>query len=484
MSRKQIYLQELQEDFNSERNLEFIIDEVFKNIIAFKKVNIIEDDFFNDVFNDISTKVFNYEGRGPNQIDIIDLNEIVIRQLTDYITENIEEFDTKPIVYKKQSKQQHSQLVREQRRERGLSVSESSSEKESEDSEYERNKPNDRNDISNSRIYRNDRNGINNRNNRSIKKKNSETDNFLDEVIERKSIKPKIKSKSKKKITETKNKSHDKIQDKIQDKTKKIRNKQNSFTIEEKPHNKQTQGTIIMNDKLNVLNLDLSENHTNIFLDNVKSIRLKLVDIINSDYIITENNNSFSFKIMIQPLINLTEEEPLEKIIYSEDYTVKIKPGNYTKLFLLHTIQNSMNEIDIDNSEFKITLNEFNCLVKIQNSKCNFTLLEGFLLNILGVSETNIESQITDTEFSYVTAKNIFDLRKRRKLPISIGINDTESIIDEIVYLNDDRILYHFENIIKVYNNPITLDSIYIDFDNYNFRGLPFFVKLEILYLD
>lgn len=478
MSRKQIYLEELQDDFNSERNLDFIIDEVFKNIIAFKKVNIIEDDFFNDVFNDISTKVFNYEARGPNQIDLIDLNEIVIRQLTDYINENIEEFDTKPIVYKKQSKQQHSQLVREQRRERGLSVSESSSDKESEE-EYEQKETSSRNGRTynnerNVRTYNNERNNVNNR---SIKKKNFETDNFLDEVVERKSIKPKIKNKTKK-ITETKNKSNDKIQDK----TKKIRNKQNSFTIEEKPHNKPTQGTIIINDKLNVLNLDLSENHTNIFLDNVKSIRLKLVDIINSDYIITENNNSFSFKIMIQPLIDLTD--PLQKIIYSEDYNIIIEPGNYTKESLLNTIQNSMNEIDICNSEFKITFNQFNDFVTIQNSKCNFTLLEGPLLNKLGFSEINIESKIIDTEFSCITAKNIFDLRKRRKLPISIGINDTESIIDEIVYLNDSRILYHFENIIKVYNNPITLDSIYIDFDNYNFRGLPFFVKLEILYLD
>lgn len=447
MSRRQIYLQELKQDFNSERNLDFIIDEIFKNIIAFKKVNIVEDDFFNHVFNDIATKVFNYESHGPNQIDLLDLNEIVINQLTDYINENIEEFQTKPIVYKKQSKQQYKQLVKEQRRERGLSVSETESESEEEQEEYSKD----------NRINRNTR--------------RSETDNFLKEVIEKKSIKPKKISKAKKFIAKT---HENKDNAKIKSKTK----KNNSFTIEEKPDNQKNQGTVIINNKLNVLNLDLSENHTNIFLDNVKSIRLKLVDIINSDYIITENNNSFTFKIMIQPLIDTEQtEEILKKVIYSEDYKITIPHGNYTKQFLLEKIQESMNKIQ--NEEFEILFDEFSCLIKIQNIKHNFTLLEGPLLNLLGFSGTNLTSKDT-----FIIAKNIFNLHKRRTLPISIGINDTESIMDEIVHLNDLRTLYHFDNTIKIYNNPITLDSIYIDFDNYNFRGVPFFVKLEIIYFD
>lgn len=459
MSRKQIYLQELQEDFNSERNLDFIIDEVFKNITAFKKINIVEDDYFNDVFNDISTKVFNYESRGVNQIDLIDLNNIVIDQLTEYISTNIEEFHTKPIVYKKQSKQQYNQLVREQRRERGLSISDIDdldSDESYEEQKNERNIDNKRNNIRGSTKM-----------NERTKQRNIKED-FLDEVIEKKFIKPKIKSKVKKFVSQ---------KEKIQEKTKKSIVKQNSFTIEEKPDNKQTQGKIIINDKLNVLNLDLCENHTDIFLDNVKSIRLKLVDIINSDYIITENNNFFMFKVQASIDIETTDT----KVIYSEDYKIIIKPGNYTKELLLNKIELCMNEKYT--LEFNVSFDEFTGFVKIQNTKCNFTLLEGPLLNILGFPQINSSSKIIEDSFVIIGEK-IFDLRKRRRLPISIGINDTESIIDEIVYLNESRMLYHFENTVKIYNNPITLDSIYIDFDNYNFRGVPFFVKLEILYLE
>lgn len=393
MSRKKVLLNELAKAFNDQDNVYYIIEEVFKSIQAFHKVKLIEDDYFNVVFNDICQKIFNVEAQRPSVIDLYDLNDIVIRQLTDYIIDHIEDFQTEKIIYKKQSQNEYKRLYNQERKNRGLDVSDT---EENEDIFEEEDKP---------------------------KRKN----------IQKRSL------PQKKTILQP----------------KQPQKKQQLKEV-------QIQGQ----EELKTLTLDLTEIETMFNLDNVKSICLKTVDIINSDYNITKNNNYFLFKLLLQP-------SPKE--LYTDEIRLEIEEGNYDYNQLFNIIINTMNELT-NVGNFDINLNKLNNIVTLSSEHNEFQLIDGPLLDILGIKKTDKSST------SFTGYKPIF-LSKRRTLPLGICLNNMEPTIYEVLYFNlEERTLIH-PNVLHVYKNPISIDNIYLDFDTFNFRGVPFYVKLEIKYI-
>ena len=441
MSRKKALLNELASAFNDQDNVYYIIDEVFKSIQAFHKVKLIEDDYFNVVFNDICQKIFNVEAQRPSVIDLYDLNDIVIRQLTDYIIEHIDDFQTEKIIYKKQSQNEYKKLYKQERKSRGLEVSDT------EDNDEE-------NDIS-------------------------------DETYEKSNIKEIFEEERKpqKKVKKIDIKSNS-IKNGIKNVMKPMNNKIGGGNAMKNTIGSGMTGLQIQKqEELKTLILDLTEIETMFNLDNVKSICLKTVDLINSDYIINKNNNYFTFKLLLQP-------EPKE--LYTDEIKLEIEEGNYDIITLIYTITQQMNKLT-EHHQFDITLNKLNDIITISciNEEQQFQLSDGPLLDILGFKKSNMTSN------SFIGQKPFF-LSKRRTLSLGICLNNMEPIIYNVLYLNygssrtgcdnestsittEERTLVHPE-VLHTFKNPISIDNIYLDFDTFNFRGVPFFVKLEIKY--
>lgn len=428
MSRKKVLLNELATAFNDQDNVYYIIDEVFKSIQAFHKVKLIEDDYFNVVFNDICQKIFNVEAQRPSIIDLYDLNDIVIRQLTDYIIDHIDDFQTEKIIYKKQSQNEYKKLYKQERKSRGLEVSETEDEE------------------------------------NYINESQSNQSSSIKEIFEE-DLKPqrKVKKIEVQKKDIKKNVIHNKINP--------IQNKING--------NSNSGIQIQKQQELKTLILDLTEIETMFNLDNVKSICLKTVDLINSDYIINKNNNYFTFKLLLQP-------EPKE--LYTDEIKLEIEEGNYDVMTLIYTITQEINKLT-EHHQFNITSNRLNDIITISciNEEQQFQLSDGPLLDILGLKKSNLTSN------SFIGYKPFF-LSKRRTLSLGICLNNMEPIIYHVLYLNygngnntvtsgttDERTLLH-PNVLHTFKNPISIDNIYLDFDTFNFRGVPFFVKLEIKY--
>lgn len=474
-------LRELKQYFNAERNINFIINETFKNILTFKKVEIIEDEYFNDIFNKVSTEVFRYHSRTPG-VDILELNNAVINELTDYIIANIDNFDTKKIVYKKQSKAQYDRMLREERKNRGMPVSDSdsNSDSNSEDS-YDTLEYTDEDNVNVNTRKKGERRPLPSKKGRkpvhaeSLKEPDSESE--ID--IPRKKTKSKEKSFKKGTV----------VMDVTEKPKKKKIIKRSATTSTKTPLTKPEKaskaskkfetsyiapemGCIINSGDSHFLSLDLNETSTSIHLDNVKSIRLKLVDVVNSDYMITKENCTLKYKMVIKGC-----ETGDDKLIYSEDYTVSLQEGNYTKQSLMSVLKEatSLNGTNLD----FLLCDTTNKLAIKSDKKFIFDWeSSSSLLGFLGFTRTDTSASPTDI----IVATNVFFLSKKRRLPISIGINDTDPIIEEIIYLDENRTCMNFDNCIKIYTTPVTIDSIYIDFDTYNFRGVPFFVKLEFFY--
>lgn len=371
MSRLRL-LQKLQDDFNSNANINYILAEVFKIIEKFSKVRIIENSHFEDVFNDICLQIYKEETKSQ-VIELEELNELVINNVSEYIIDNINDFENTPIVTR---------------------------------NKFQR-KP--------------------------IKSN-------IEEIFEEDEPKKKPKKTS------------------IKNDIKQI---------------------VVNQETMKVLTLDLNQVDTMFHLENVKSIKLKSVDIVNSDYMLNEKNNSFTFKIKIQT-------NP--KILYSDEYKVVVPEGDYEENdlpFLLNTIINQMNQLS--NKEiFSMSINPRSSILtlfteekEIDDKICpaeEFELLEGGLLDILGFKQSNVSAN------NISGVKPIF-VSKQRVLPISISINNTEPIIYEKLYINKKRTLINDINSEYIYKTPIEIDNIFLDFDRYNFRGIPFYVKLEIKYI-
>jgi hypothetical protein len=380
MSRQNI-LKKLTLDFNSGKNIKYIINEVFDIIAEELNVKVLEDSYFENVFNDISNKIYDVESERQQLLSLYQLNDIIIKHLSQYIINNIQDFETKKV----------SNLL-------------------------------------SSKIFEEEP--------RKIKPKVRKIQNEPDVAIKPK-IKETIKEEFKRKA-------------------------------EAKPELE------LNNEILKTLTLDLTEIDTMVNLNNVKSITLKTIDIINSDYIINEFNNYLIIKVVLQ-------NEP--KLLYYPDQKIIIPEGNYTNNQLVDIIEillnkeintNVLNETDLDQiPEFKVSLNELTDKICIS---CNilFELSKTELMDILGLEINKVLAE-------NVSSKPLF-LTKRRTLPLGISINNTEPIIQEMFYLETPRTLLQLSST-QIYKSGISIDNIFLDFGNYNFRDTPFFVKLEIKYI-
>src|SRR6476620_10717396 len=300
VSRNQ-YLKNLTNNFNSNENIEFIIQQVFNTITSLKQIRIYEDDHFNNVFDEVATKVFNVESRKSGLIELDELNEIVIDQLVQYIDYNIADFDTEKVLFKKPSAKELSILERRERQERNMDVESIS----------------DSGDES------------------KIKRKKKK---LLNEIV--------FHSKKKKKVISISGNS--KNSRNLVD-SGNSKNLVDSGKVVSRINNK-SDGIILNNENLSELNLDLDDQNTRFHLNNVKSISLKVVDIVNSDYLINNNNNYFVFKILLQPKT---------KVLYSQDFTITLPEGNYTYESLLNEIKLLMNNCIGDiNFKFDIKIEE------------------------------------------------------------------------------------------------------------------------------
>jgi hypothetical protein len=222
---------------------------------------------------------------------------------------------------------------------------------------------------------------------------------------------------------------------------------------------------ILNQETIEYLNLNINEIETKFYLDNVTSVELKVIDVINSDYIITENNNTLSYINILQ------DSDNINKKLFSEEITVKLPVGNYTKESFVDVLNQ---QLKCDNIYAKTASLDPLTEKLIIESETTFELKPCVLLDLLGIK--------CETPYKKYMSHHPFDLRKRRTLPVKIIINDTEPIIDEIVHLNEGRTFTTFSNIIKSYTNKVSISNIYVDFGDYNFRNTAFYIQLQLKY--
>ena len=196
-----------------------------------------------------------------------------------------------------------------------------------------------------------------------------------------------------------------------------------------------------------------------ILLENVNEIEFKHIDIYNSDYIITEYNNTFVYR---------ENKGTPDKKLYSENREIIIDPGNYTQ-------QEFINEL-----EFSLG-NDFVCSVNSKNNKftiiCNtgnFDILNGSILHVLGFENSYYIDNST------YTSENPIRLFKNRYISVNILINESDTIFKEKIILDND-----FKTILLnkkyFFETPVYIENITIDFENtYNPRGYPMDIMLVI----
>lgn len=376
------YARRLKQELFSNENAEYLLSNIIKNIEAFCHVSLIENEHLMNVFEDVCISIFEVEIE--NDIDIDDLNNIIIQEMTSYIKDDIQNFETIKKQKPKQSSNEHSKLLKRELKERGLDVED-------------------------------------------------DNDNVSDQ--EPVSYTKPVITKKKNVIIRRTNKSNSKSQD--------------------------VNKNILNQETLLHLNLNINEIETKFFLDNVSSIELKVIDIINSDYIITEHNNAITY-------INILQDHDNDnKKLFSEEILVKLHIGNYTKETFIDILQQELG------SKFVVSQELITGKLIIE-SETTFELKKSPLVELLGIKYgIHDKKHVSDRPF---------DLRKRRTLPVKIIINDTEPIINEIVYLNEGRTLTNFNDVIKTYTNKVSISNIYIDFGDYNFRNTSFYIQLQLKY--
>lgn len=376
------YARRLKQELFSNENAEYLLSNIIKNIEAFCHVSLIENEHLMNVFEDVCISIFEVEIE--NDIDIDDLNNIIIQEMTSYIKDDIQNFETIKKQKPKQSSNEHSKLLKRELKERGLDVED-------------------------------------------------DNDNVSDQ--EPVSYTKPVIAKKKNVIIRRTNKSNSKSQD--------------------------VNKNILNQETLLHLNLNINEIETKFFLDNVSSIELKVIDIINSDYIITEHNNAITY-------INILQDHDNDnKKLFSEEILVKLHIGNYTKETFIDILQQELG------SKFVVSQELITGKLIIE-SETTFELKKSPLVELLGIKYgIHDKKHVSDRPF---------DLRKRRTLPVKIIINDTEPIINEIVYLNEGRTLTNFNDVIKTYTNKVSISNIYIDFGDYNFRNTSFYIQLQLKY--
>jgi len=81
-------MQNIKEIFTQKQNIDLILNTSISNIFNRSRIILdINNEILFNCFNNIASKVFNYESKKPN-CNLLSLNNIVINELTNFITEN------------------------------------------------------------------------------------------------------------------------------------------------------------------------------------------------------------------------------------------------------------------------------------------------------------------------------------------------------------------------------------------------------------
>lgn len=201
----------------------------------------------------------------------------------------------------------------------------------------------------------------------------------------------------------------------------------------------------------------------NILLDNVTEITLLYADVPNSDYIITESNNEFIFRE------NLSTND---KKLYSDIHIIHVDPGNYDNHQLAVILELEINKISIN---YICEINNINDKFVITNTECNFDILDCSILNILGFKCGFLENK------NYYIGDNPTKLYINRFVTINIFLNESELIFNERIYFDCGNVYTHKTfNKIKKFINKKYINSINMEFDDYNFRNYNFNIGFKL----
>jgi hypothetical protein len=192
-------------------------------------------------------------------------------------------------------------------------------------------------------------------------------------------------------------------------------------------------------------------------IENVTNINIVALHMYTEDYIITELNN-----VLV--------------IVYNnEKIKIEIQPGNYTPESLCDTLKNSV-------------MNRIQKIVSFYVSKIDNTLLfssqyieisneeDSTLIPVLGINTGHPIKLLKRNklqlgiDFSFENEINNF----KYSTPLVINNNDTETVPT----LKEFKLNYK-----KKFLYPVDLTGIKIDYDNYNHRGYPYYLMIEIIKL-
>ena len=435
----------LQQSFYDGENINYILSRVLKIFKEKQKFDIQQNEFFNTEFSKLLQSIFNVESQ--NGISLNDINKIAIKEFYYHILNNIGMFDLYNDDNNNPSISYENEVNnRQYGNQQEINTKQYGNQQEINTKQY------DNQQEVNTKQYGNQQEIIQNHNIEYSQQENNQDSNNTSyssvnivDLIDNDSI---IKSNMKKK--------------------KKNIEKKDEFTT---------------------INLNLENISTQMILENITEIELIELNMINSDYIITEYNNEFIFS-ELDSRVSLNEQK----------YTVYIEHGDYTNQQLINELElkiNSINKnIDIENGidsdivnrtnkeefMYKCSCSEISRKFKIENKMIAFTILECSLLDCLGITTI-------DNTFKYIHESEYpIKLLLPRLMKMNIFINESDSIFEETIIFNrgnggngGNRNDYSIKfNTIKKFKTMISLNDIYIDFGKYNFRNYPFNLSMKI----
>lgn len=204
------------------------------------------------------------------------------------------------------------------------------------------------------------------------------------------------------------------------------------------------------------LKISIENNKTkfNSPIENIISINIVSLHMYTQDYIITDTNNT---------LVIIDDNEKI---------TIKIETGNYTQKTLFKVLEASIFDKMQKSIQFYIS-NTDNTVFTSPNIVISD--VDSTLDDILGIVKGNPMKLIKRNKlqlgikFGFENEINDFEISH----PIIINSNNVENDTGPI--LKEFKLNYN-----KKFKHPVDLSEIKIDFDNYNHRGYPYYLILEI----
>ena len=258
----------------------------------------------------------------------------------------------------------------------------------------------------------------------------------------------------------------------IEELTKHIIKNIDLFEIEKRaiPHDK-IKESILSSSRDTVIRLPITGEKGLVNIDNVKNIKILSMDIYNSDYIINEYNNVFSFR----EILNSNTSKPL----YSECQTIVLDVGDYSPDELVVELDKCINVHTT--SEIKLCINKINNKISF-TADTMFDMLQcdNSILNILGFTKSTCNKNHYISDFPH-------RLNKKSILDMNIYLNKSTHLFSECIFFGKEfhSVKEFNERLVKKFDrNGISVDSIDLDFGNYNFRGYTVTLIIELTYID